>query len=151
MPKDKAPGPDGLDDRILNLFYKLDPTKMLQLYNKCIMMGSFPTSFKYGEVILFNKPNKDPTIPSSYRPITLLPILGKCFEKLILNRLQFHYNSNNLIRKNQFGFRSGLSTEHALHNLVKKIYSNKARNFYTIIISIDIKGEHLTHCGGLLS
>ncbi|GIX71711.1 uncharacterized protein CEXT_759861 [Caerostris extrusa] len=49
MPKDKAPGPDGLDGRILNLFYKLDPTKMLQLYNKCIMMGSFPTSFKYGE------------------------------------------------------------------------------------------------------
>ncbi|GIX98478.1 uncharacterized protein CEXT_330131 [Caerostris extrusa] len=81
MPKDKAPGPDGLDGRILTLFHKLDATEMLELYNKCKSMGSFPTSFKYREVVLFNK---DPKIPSSYRPITLLPILGKCLEILVL-------------------------------------------------------------------
>jgi len=33
------------------------------------------------------KPGKDPALPSSYRPITLLDTIGKVFEKIIFNRI----------------------------------------------------------------
>ena len=42
-----------------------------------------------------------------YRPISLLPICGKIFEKSIFNHLYSYLNSNNLFTENQSGFRPG--------------------------------------------
>ena len=53
---------------------------------------------------------------NNYRPISLLPICGKIFEKIIFNN---HYN---LITKNQSGFRPGDSTTNQLLYLVNEIY-----------------------------
>ena len=57
---------------------------------------------------IFKKDDKQST--KNYRPISLLPICGKMFEKIIFNNLYPYLNSNNLITKNQSGFRSGDST-----------------------------------------
>ncbi|GIY18173.1 uncharacterized protein CEXT_770371 [Caerostris extrusa] len=78
--------------------------------------------------------------PTSYRPICLLPILGKSLERMLLLRLQYHYSKNNILSENQYGFRQNISTEHALSNLIENINTNRANNLYTCIISIDIKG-----------
>ena len=42
----------------------------------------------------------------NYRPISLLPMLGKIFERLIYNDLFNHCHCNNLLTKNKFGKRS---------------------------------------------
>jgi hypothetical protein len=65
------------------------------------------------------KPNKSPDIPNSYRPISLLPLFSKMFEKLILKRIIPVIESNT--PKNQFGFRKNHSSIHQVHRLVDKI------------------------------
>ena len=47
---------------------------------------------------------------NNYRPISLLPICGKIFERIIFNNLYTYLNLNGLITKNQSGFRPGDST-----------------------------------------
>ena len=47
----------------------------------------------------------------NYRPISLLPICGKMFENIILNNIYSYLNANNLITKNQSGFRPGNFTQ----------------------------------------
>ena len=58
----------------------------------------------------------------NYRPISLLPICGKMFEKIIFNNLYHYLNSNNLITRNQSGFRPGDSTTNQLLFLVDEIH-----------------------------
>ena len=68
----------------------------------------------------FKKGDKQST--KNYRPISLLPICGKMFEKIIFNNLYLYLNSNNLITKNQAGFRPGVSTTNQLLFLVDEIH-----------------------------
>ncbi|GIX77407.1 RNA-directed DNA polymerase from mobile element jockey [Caerostris extrusa] len=137
LPEKKAPGPDG---KIVKIIHNTLPNIFPILFNKCLALGSFPEALKYGEIVLFNKPDKDPKDPNSYRPITLLPTIGKCLEKLLLTRLQYFYHINKLLNSNQFGFQNEISTEHAMNNLMNLICKNKRETKYTILISIDIKG-----------
>ena len=58
----------------------------------------------------------------NYRPISLLPICGKIFEKIIFNNLYKYLNANNLITKNQSGFRPGDSTSNQLLYLINEIH-----------------------------
>ena len=58
----------------------------------------------------------------NYKPISLFPICGKIYEKIIFNNLYNYLNGNNLITKNQSGFRSGDSTSNQLFYLVNEIH-----------------------------
>ena len=58
-----------------------------QLMNAILRLGHFPDQWKVAQIILIPKPGKPHTEVSSYRPISLLPILSKVFEKLLLKRL----------------------------------------------------------------
>ena len=58
----------------------------------------------------------------NYRPISLLPICGKLFENIIFNNLYSYLNTNNLITKNQSGFRPGDSTTNQLLYLGNEIH-----------------------------
>ena len=72
--------------------------------------------------------NKDKLDITNYRPISILPIISKVYEKVFYNRLYNYFSVNNLLSSSQFGFRSGASTEHALlkfsHNILK-LYDQK--------------------------
>ncbi|XP_035205301.1 uncharacterized protein LOC118180300 [Stegodyphus dumicola] len=96
-------------------------------------------AFKVGQVVLFLKKNRNPQDPSAYRPICLLPSLGKIFEKLIMNRLRHHLHSGNYLHPRQYGFRTGFSTLHALNDIQKAIYDNRNHGYHTALVSIDIK------------
>ena len=69
--------------------------------------GYFPTCLKKGKTYLLPKPDKDSTIPSNYRPITLLEPIAKIFEKIINARLRSHLEETIQFNKNQYGFRAG--------------------------------------------
>ena len=58
-------------------------TAPLQLkFNRCIELRQYPESLKIAKVIPFLKNgNKDD--PSNFRPISLLPIIGKVFDRII--------------------------------------------------------------------
>jgi hypothetical protein len=59
---------------------------------------------------MVSKPGKPPTEVTSYRPISLLSITAKVFERLLLSRAEEAVSLNTLIPPYQFGFRENHST-----------------------------------------
>ena len=87
----------------------------------------FSILWKKGKVVIVPKCGKtDFTSVKSYRPITLLSVIGKGFERIILERLEFHSMKGNWKSCNQFGFRKRISCELAVFNFVKKIVLKNA-------------------------
>jgi hypothetical protein len=59
---------------------------------------------------------------TSYRPISLLPIVSKVFEKILLNRILPLVDTNSLISAHQFGFRKRHSTIEQTYRIVQRIH-----------------------------
>ena len=68
--------------------------------------------YKQGEISLIK----------NYRPISILNILSKIFEKLIHRRLYTYLNDNTILNENQFGFRENRSTSQAVLNYFHYVY-----------------------------
>ena len=81
----------------------------------------------------------DSTQVDNYRPISLLPQLGKVLEKLVHNRLSSYIENNLLLNNNQHGFRKSRSTLDALYQLTVQINNNMDRKFPTLATFIDFK------------
>jgi hypothetical protein len=74
------------------------------------------------------KPGKNPTDVTSYRPLSLLPIVAKVLEKLLLNKINQEANPQNWIPDHQLGFRRAHSTiqqSHRIANTISKALNNK--------------------------
>ena len=69
---------------------------------------------------IFKKGDKQ--LIKNYRPISLLPICGKMFEKIIFNNFYSYLTTNSLITKKQPGFRPGDSTTNQLLYFVNEIH-----------------------------
>ena len=73
---------------------------------------------------MIQKPGKNPTDVASYIPISLLPILSKILEKLLIKRIYRDTNLQDWIPSHQFEFRKPHSTIQQCHRVTDKI--NKA-------------------------
>lgn len=79
----------------------------------------FPQKWKV-KIGAIPKKDKDKSLPSSYRSISLLPNLGKIFEMVINNAIN-HFCIKNIIPDNQYGFRMHYSILYAINKLVSDI------------------------------
>ncbi len=84
--------------------------------------------------------NKPEDQVSSYRSISLLPIFGKVLEKLVNNRLKYHFSLNSSLNDHQFGFAPQRSTEDAINFVCEKVYKQFSAKAFILLISLDIKG-----------
>lgn len=109
-----------------------------QIFNAVLRTGYFPDQWKVAQVILIPKPGKPPEDPKSYRPISLLPVLSKVFEKLLLARLRSLLADNNLIPDHQFGFRQQHATIQQIHRVTKKITQDLEDHKYCSAAFLDI-------------
>jgi hypothetical protein len=64
---------------------------LLYILNATLRLEYWPTNFKLAKIIMMLKPTKPPKDVASYRPISLLPIITKILEKLILHILTMKY------------------------------------------------------------
>ncbi|GFX47931.1 RNA-directed DNA polymerase from mobile element jockey [Trichonephila clavipes] len=112
----KAPGREGIfNKRWFETLINPLSLELLTLYIENILkLGYFSQAWQTASVIPILKPGKDPTLPEFFRPISLLLILSKLAEKIILNRLCLHLNTNVNLIPQQHGFRAELSTSHQL-------------------------------------
>lgn len=138
LANNKAPGPDGVPAEILKEIVRRKPEVLLQVFNKCLKQGTFPSLWKLSRLVLLRKGDKPLENPSSYRPICMLNTTGKLLEKIINNRLRKHLEDTNGYTTTQYGFRKGLSTADALNRL-KDIVEAKSRKNYTAMLTLDIR------------
>ena len=71
------------------------------IFNDCINEGKFPHEWKKANVVSVHKKGNKQSL-KNYRPISLLPICKKIFERLIYNEMFTFFTKNNLISPNQF-------------------------------------------------
>ena len=81
----------------------------------------------------------DETDPSNYRPISLLSVFNRIFEKVMYNRLKSYIEDNELLYKAQYGFRETFSTQHAILDIVSMIQTNMEKKMFTCGIFLDFK------------
>ncbi|GBO14609.1 putative RNA-directed DNA polymerase from transposon X-element, partial [Araneus ventricosus] len=141
----KTPGFDAIDYIVLKGVNNSFPEILHTFYNECYQLRCFPEPLKKGIIVLFQKDGKETDKIKSYRPVTLLPTIGKVLEQIVLRRLNHTLKKKNLLPHNQFGFREGRSTDDAIRQLIEKIQDAENKTLHTMVISLDIQGafDHL--------
>lgn len=91
--------------------------KLTHLFNASFRLRFVPKQWKTAEVITIPKPGKSPEEAASYRPISLLPIISKVYEKLLLKRFKSIIEEKQTIPVHQFGFRDKHSTIDQVHRI----------------------------------
>jgi hypothetical protein len=68
------------------------------VFNEVFRGQYFSPAWKQARVVSILKPGKDPTLPSSYKPISLLDTVGKLFEIIQLTRVLRKVNEHGFLR-----------------------------------------------------
>ena len=149
--KNTSPG----TDEICNIFLKKAPDNIIELlaylFNTSLASGRIPAEWKNGIISSIPKPGKDPTLISSYRPITLLSCIGKLMERVIKRRLEFHLEKNDVFTANQSGFRRCRGTIDVLATMKHNITRAMENQEFCVVMYLDLEAAYDTvwH-GGLL-
>ena len=118
----KSVGPNSIPIKLLKIIGCSVSPLLALLVNQSFQSGIFPDKLKIAKVIsIFKKGN--PELPSNYRPISLLPIFSKLFEKVMYKRLHRFLEIHKVLYSLQFGFQENHSIDHALVSLTEAVRS----------------------------
>ena len=107
------------------------------LFNNSVINECFPNEWEKANIIPVHKKG-DMQIIKNYRPVSLLPISSKIFEKIMFNSLFKYPEDNKLLTCNQSGFWHGDSYVHQLFSITHKIYKSFNAN-----LSLEVRGVFL--------
>ena len=93
------------------------------IFRASLDQGTFPLCWKKANVVPIYKKNDKQSI-KNYRPVSLLPICGKIFERLLYNKMFSFFIENGLISQNQSGFKPGDSCINQLLSITHEIYKS---------------------------
>ncbi|KAG8179196.1 hypothetical protein JTE90_004025 [Oedothorax gibbosus] len=136
----KAPGLDGISMEFIKAIHCHEPKLLCFLFNACKRWAFFPRSWKNAKLVLLLKNGKNRESTKAYRPICLLPALGKVLDKLLTQRVFYHLNSKGLLHPSQYGFRPGKSCDIAAHKLMGEIRAKANKRSKVCVVSLDIAG-----------
>ena len=128
---------DNIPVFLLKIFAKFISRKIGILINKCFSHGIFPDCLKFASIVPIFK-SGSPLDLGNYRPISLLPIMSKIFEKCIFERIYSFVTRFSLITPCQFGFLRGLSTQNAIVSLTEYLYETLNSREIAIAVFIDL-------------
>ena len=144
-----APGIDGIGTALLQEIFSTIQGYIFEIYRASLRLQYFPLCWRRGKVVIIPKPGKENyEHVGSYRPICLLPTLGKIFEKVILTRLNHFATMNCWLSPNQHGFVKGKSTITAVSELTEDIEKAFHKKVFTACLFLDIKGAFDNACHG---
>jgi hypothetical protein len=146
----KAPGPDGIPNRALQLATAWIKPHLVTVFNQSLHLGYCPKHFKESITVVLRKQGKDNySIPGSYRPIGLLNTIGKVMDAIIAQSLSYVAETHGLLPSTHMGSRRGRSTEHSIHHIIDKIYEawNRGRGQVASLLLLDVSGafDNVSH------
>lgn len=132
-----APGPDNITSGILKISKAYICGPLAHIINLSFEQGEFPIPLKKSIVEPIFK-SGDPLIMGNYRPITLVSNVAKIFEKCLKDRILSHLNRNNIISKNQYGFKQNVSTLDAIHTVTSTIHTYLNNGLRPLAVFLDL-------------
>lgn len=131
-------GTDNISTSFLKNNVQILAGPLSAIFNKSIEEGIFPVHFKTAIVIPLFKSGEKYKL-TNYRPISLLSVISKVFEKLMHKRLTDFLCKQNFFSENQYGFLPRKSVDLALTNHIAEIVKGVEKVDETIAIYCDIK------------
>ena len=142
----KAAGPDGVPAELWKFAPRSVHIALLAHFNKAFKEAASPDSWKIADVIMiFKGKKKDPTLPESYRPISLINTVYKIYASMIHYRLKAAIDDR--ISTVQFGFRSGRSTSTPLFIIRRliELHERHQETFYALFLDWAQAFDSVTH------
>lgn len=132
----KAPGWDGIPNAATKFIIKKYMAYFVSVFNLLLKRIAFPTSWKGGKLVLFQKNGKKLESAASLRPIILLPAIGKILEILMITRIQEPLRSKQFYSEAQHGFTRNKNTTSATKKLIEHM-EHARKQPYGVLIQID--------------
>ncbi|KAL3613152.1 hypothetical protein CASFOL_042999 [Castilleja foliolosa] len=142
-----AVGHDEISTRILKVTSKWIALPLSHIINLSLESGTFPLDLKLSIIKpLYKKGEKEKL--DNYRPIALIPVLAKLFERVIFVRLISFSDKYNILVNEQNGFRRERSTELAIYQLMLPIHESidKRTDICTIFTDMSKAFDCVNHC-----
>ena len=96
----KAHGHDNISVRMLKICDTSICKPLELIFRNCLNQGLFPSEWKKAHVVPIHKKGSKHII-SNYRPISLLSVCGKVFEKILYKSIFDYLTENNILSSNQ--------------------------------------------------
>ena len=93
------------------------------IFKQCADTCIFPSEWKKGNIVPIHKRGDKQTL-KNYRPVSLLPLCGKIFERLMFNEMFKFFIEKELISSKQSGFKPGDSCVNQLVSITREIYKS---------------------------
>ena len=146
----KAHGHDDISIRMIKICDKSLLKPLIILFGNSIESSCYPDIWKRSNIIPVHKKN-DKQLVNNYRPISLLPIFGKIFEKIIFNKIYNFLLEENLLNSNQSGFRPSDSCINQLLTITHEIFEvfdcNPSLEIRSIFLDISKAFDKVWHEG----
>ena len=123
-----------LSSKLFKDAFSIITKELAYLYNICLTGGVFPTEWGWAEVTPIPKMGNLRHV-KNWRPISQIKLPGKLLERLIHIQLSIYFD--NILHKNQHGFRNNMSTGTAIFDVLKKTFTNWNNKVYSSCIFID--------------
>ncbi|KAI5637109.1 reverse transcriptase (RNA-dependent DNA polymerase) domain-containing protein [Phthorimaea operculella] len=94
------------------------------LLNKCICKGVYPSNLKQIKVQPVYKGKGEMSMLKNFRPISLIPVLSKVFERILSNKLMSYLNRYNLMNEQQYAYQRGRSTVDAARDVITRVMAH---------------------------
>ena len=98
----------------------------------------FPDNCKTAKLFPLHKKG-DVKNPSNFRPISILSCFSKIYEQVLHNRLVKFLGKHNVITPTQYGFQKGISTTHAILDIVTNAFDNIHKKKFSGLIFLDLQ------------
>ena len=137
MRNSAACGSDGVCIRMLKTGFPAIGGVLLHIINTCITRSDIPDQWKHSIVHPIFK-SGNPSDPTNFRPISLVPVVMKVVERVIHQQLYLYLSKNHLLAPTQHGFRPRHSTETALLSVTDRILAATDRGEVSMLCLIDL-------------
>lgn len=132
-----AVGTDGINAKVLKDHKDIIAPILTKIINLGYEINKFPEQLKIASVKPIHKKNCQ-NDPANYRPISILSVLSKVFERSAVDQLIKYFEINNLLSACQHAYRVGHSTVTCLTEITNKIYSSLDEGQIVGIASMDL-------------
>ena len=134
----KSTGIDKILAKIIRIVTPVIAEFLTKIFNTAIFSETVPFDWKVARVIPLHKSGSR-NLFNNYRPVSILSVISKVFEKLLYEQLYDYFVSNNLLSDRQFGFRQFHSTASTLLDSTSEWFINMDRGKINIAVFLDLQ------------